>query len=155
MTFMAYHTSFQDILYVLAGIAWVAYSAYRANKKREKAKKDVPEKSYSVFDALFDEDLPLDSEIEIQKKTENITPLATPFVDNASMINNGNSFLEGNGNSDASHSKWETEMESIGEEEAKEQAKQAYVQKKQVVRRIEFDLKKAFIYSEILNRKYS
>ena len=151
---MVYHASFQDILFVLAGIAWVAYSAYRSNKKREAAKKAVPEKKYSVFDALLDEVMPSTERDESRENSEIPTQVATPFNDNASMIHSDTNITADNRYVEFNDEGRDTEMESFEEEEVRKEAKRAYDQKKQKVNKIEFDLKKAFIYSEILNRKY-
>ncbi len=150
---MVYHASFQDILFVLAGIVWVAYSAYRSNKKREEAKKAVPEKKYSVFDALLDEVMPSTERNESGENSEIPTQVATPFNDNASMIHS-DTITDDNRYVEFNDEERDTEMESFEEKEVRKEAKRAYDQKKQKVNKIEFDLKKAFIYSEILNRKY-
>ncbi len=53
---MIAHASFEDFLYIIAGIIWIAFSYYNAKKKKQ-AKKAAPptSKKKSMLESLFDE----------------------------------------------------------------------------------------------------
>jgi len=160
---MVVYASVEDFLYILVGIAWVAFSYYNAQKKkRAKESKNPSEKRKPSFlETLID---------EAGFKTEEETPVyADPYLENDSVIeeNNGNSFQ------DESEENYSQEVFSYDDyyEESNYQARSDVKDKKQSlkndvvtttisdknksknkVRKV--DLRKAVIYSEILEKKY-
>jgi len=156
---MVYQGSFQDIFLVFAGLAWVGYSVYRANKKKEQSSTALPPKNATKKSSLFEElleqytqgatvqpeeDINFEKEYKVATKprqTESSIKVVEQFTDKDIY--------------EEKESKNELAVESaLGEAETQTRANGAYDFKKQSVNRI-FNLKKAFIYAEILNRKYS
>ncbi len=155
---MVYQGSFQDIFFVLAGLAWVGYSAYRANKKKEQSASGISSKKSIKKNSLFEElleqytqgvavqpeeDFALKNDFNVATKprqTESSVEVVEPFTD------------------DDIYEKNESEQEladesALDEMEIHTKGNGAYNLKKQLNNRT-FNLKRAFIYSEILNQKY-
>jgi len=155
---MVYQGSFQDIFFVLAGLAWVGYSAYRANKKKEQSSSNLPPKKRAEKSSLFEEllaqytqgaemktteDFILEKDLNVAtnpRQTESSIELVEPFTDDD---------IDEKKESEkklADESAWD-------EVEVHAKTNAAVKHKKQHSSRT-FNLKKAFIYSEILNNKY-
>jgi len=155
---MVYQGSFQDIFLVLAALAWVGYTAYRANQKRERSSSNLPPKKTSEKNSLFEELLAQYTqgpEIQTEKNVtfEKDLNVATKPRQTESSIELVKRFTD-----DDIYEKKESEKEladesALDEVEINAKNNAAYRQKKQHSTRT-FNLRKAFIYSEILNQKY-
>ena len=156
---MVYQGSFQDIFLVLAGLAWVGYSVYRANKKKEQSSTALPPKNATKKSSLFEELLEQYTQGAAVQPEEEFTykndfNVATQPRQTESSIKEVEQFTDDD-IYEVTESKNELAAESaLGETEIQTRANGAYDLKKQLVNRT-FNLKKAFIYAEILNRKYS
>ena len=154
---MSNYASFEDILFILAGLVWVAYSAYRANKKKAKSQLVTTNEDDKKAKGFFDEFL---EQFNVQEATEqkvsfeNSYDVATPAANLESNITNGALFSyddvyekkeDGNRNHEASTERNETQ------EDVEISAEQRSFNRKASS---SFNLKRAFIYSEILNNKY-
>jgi hypothetical protein len=154
---MYYQASFQDILFVLAGIAWIAYSAYRSNAKKQQNDKAVQGKNKSGFESLLDEvmaQFDVEDKPETEINIENIAAAATPVEEETSLRKSGSLFSDEERPVEQVGAELKIDERSSAEEEVAKKARTAYNIAEQKVRKNKFDLKKAFIYSEILNRKY-
>jgi len=154
---MAQYASFQDILFVLAGLAWIAYSAYRGNKKKTNSKPVGQHSSNNNAKGLFDEVMDMfDVQNPQEQKTaaEKSSVAATSTVTMESNINSANPFSyddivekEQHYNNIADDLKTQNQFgleEEIGSD----------LWRPKEIKRDSFNLKRAFIYSEILNNKY-
>ncbi len=160
---MGYYASFQDILFVLAGLAWIAYSAYRTNKKRGSSAASGQPKKTAEKSSLFEELLEQYTQTAgMQRKTN----LDVKDFDVATKPRQTESSLDTVQQFNTVQQFTDADIYEEGESEIK-LAKQtaldgtqihnvnvdAFSLKKQSSNRT-FNLKRAFIYSEILNQKY-
>jgi len=155
---MVYQASFQDILFILAGLAWVGYSAYRGSKKKGRASQGGATNSSSKKKSVFEELLAQYTNEEAERQ-EVANPLneayaATQEVQSEITSNDEHVFSyddyyeEGDGSEPTSDS-------TLPQQAVVRQIKaDAKTPKKQKISRKSFDLRKAFIYSEILKQKY-
>ncbi len=156
---MVYQGSFQDILFVLAGLAWIAYSAYRSSKKKERSSSAPSTAKTNQKSSLFEELLEQYTQGADEPPVEDfnfdkVAEVATKPRQTESSIEMVESFTEDD-IYEVAESKHELEAESaLNETQIQSRANGAYNIKKQLVNKT-FNLKKAFIYAEILNRKYS
>ncbi len=142
--------SFEDILFVLAGLAWVAYSAYRANRKKAKSQPVAANEDDKKAKGFFDEFL---EQFNVQEATEqkvnfeNSYDVATPAANLESDITNGVPFShddvyekgeDGNRNHEAFTVRNETQ------EDVEISAEQRSFNRNDSS---SFNLKRAFIYS--------
>ena len=155
---MVYQASFQDILFVLAGLAWIGYSAYRKSKKRgetsQSGGKNVSSKKKSVFEELLAQYTNEEAERQGAANPINEAYAATPEVQSEETSNDEHVFSyddyyeEGDGSEPTSDS-------TLPKQEVVRQIKvDSDTFKKQKISSKSFDLRKAFIYSEILKQKY-
>jgi len=156
---MVYQASFQDILFVLAGLAWVGYSAYRGSKKKGRASQVGAKNSGTKKKSLLEELLAAQYTSEKAERQEAANPIteayaATPEVQSEETSNYEHVFSyddyyeEGVGSEPTSDG-------TLTRQEVVRQIKvEADTPKKQKVISKSFNLRKAFIYSEILNQKY-
>ena len=154
---MYHQASFQDILFVLAGIAWVAYSAYRSNANKQRNNKPDQGNNKSGFESLLDEVMAQfddESKPDLKKNDKNIADVATPAHNESSLITDVTYFSAEDKQKEHVSEETGKVNESYIEDEVNRKARTAYNIVTQNVRKNKFDLKKAFIYSEILNRKY-
>ena len=154
---MVYKGSFEDILFVLAGLVWVGYSAYRANKKKDQKSKSTTGSSNSDTTSLFDELLSQFTNENDQKETiiyENNQEPATPEMNLESNIVSTQSFSYDNVLEESGRDKRIFTEPMVQDEVEKVNDNSAYRLDKQVHKKKSFDLKSAFIYSEILKQKY-
>ena len=156
---MVYQGSFQDIFLVLAGLAWVGYSAYRSNKKREHSSATSSPKNTAKKGSIFEELLEQYTQgVAVQPEEDftlkNDADVATKPRQTESSVEVVEQFTD-----DDIYEKNESEQEladesALDETEIHTKDNGAYNLKKQLNNRT-FNLKRAFIYSEILNKKYS
>lgn len=149
----------EDYIYILLGIVWVVYSLYRANQKKKKARENVveeapvqeiiePETSFSaIFDEFFDKKT-LQEDDPIFNQPEPISGndgsqygffdknIKTDYKLDSIPVEEGERMFNKNAIDDffVNHSISE-DYEEIEDGES-----------------LDFDLRKAIIYSEILNR---
>ncbi len=152
---MVYQGSFQDVFLVLAGLAWIGYSAYRSGKKKQKSSAPVSPGKTSKKNSLFEELLAqytqgADIEPEENFNVKNDFNIATEKKKNESSLETVRRFT------DSDIYEEEESEESLEASSALNEAEivvKADKRKKEISNR-NFNLKKAFIYSEILNQKY-
>ncbi len=152
---MVYQGSFQDVFLVLAGLAWIGYSAYRSGKKKQKSSTAASPGKTSNKNSLFEELLAQytqGAEIEPVESFNVKTDfnIATEKKKNESSIEPIRRFT------DSEIYEEEESEESLEARSALDETEivvKAKKQKRQISNRT-FNLKKAFIYSEILNQKY-
>lgn len=156
---MVYQASFQDILFVLAGLAWVGYSAYRKSKKKGRASQVGATNSGTKKKSLLEELLAAQYTSEEAERQEAVNPIneayaATPEVQSEETSNDDHVFSyddyyeEGIGSEPTSDG-------TLPQHEVVRQIKiDANTHKKQKISSKSFNLRKAFIYSEILKQKY-
>ena len=153
---MVIRGSFEDIIYIVIGVIWIAYSIYKGTQKskagadKRKRNSEPQEKKKSVFETFFDEILveknpipyePVIDEIEIEEGAD-----GTEIVQE--KIFSYDDYYEQDNLQKA---------DSINEKSAASQSQRkqdlkATPSKKRKKPRI--DLRKAVVYSEILNRRY-
>jgi hypothetical protein len=154
---MVYKGSFEDILFVLSGLVWVGYSLYRANKKKGQQSKSTSGKSSSGSNSLFDELLSQFTNEGEQKETivyENDLDVATPETKLESNVDSNRPYSYDNNYEEVGRSKSIFAEPTVQDEVVNEKNKSAYRLDKQAHKNKSFDLKSAFIYSEILKQKY-
>ena len=148
--------SFEDIIYIVIGVAWIAYSIYKGTKKskegaaKRKSNSKPQEKKKSVFETFFDKILveekpvpyePVDDDVEIddggvsEKTVEKKVFSYDDYYEESNL----------------------QRVDSINEKSAASQSQRKRdlkdtPSKKRKKPRI--DLRKAVVYSEILNRRY-
>lgn len=158
---MLVQTSFEDYLYIILGIVWIAYSIYKGTQKskakqaKKQSTKQEPKKK-SVFETFFDEILveekpiPYSQEKEIQTSDESIVE-KTKAIDEPVVQENifsyDDYYEESNLQSDIEV--YENEAEIQVEKKRKAKATPTSKTKKPRI-----DLRKAVVYSEILNKRY-
>ena len=154
---MVYQASFQDILFVLAGLAWVGYSAYRANSKKGEKSNHKTSKTASSGSSVFDELLSQFTNPENQEEVisfENNEVVATPATKMESTVDNAQPFSYDDYYEEKKGNQQGYDIPTVEEGIGKQEVDSAYSLKTKKVNNKSFDLKRAFIYSEILNNKY-
>lgn len=150
---MLFEASFEDYLYILVGAVWIAYSVYKGiQKNKSRQNKDVKpaEKKKSVFESFIDnilvEEKPLPYVPEGEEIAIDDTDIKIAEKQNE-VFSYDDDYEESNFQSDLDVYK------NISETPAKEKQKNnkslSFKRKKPRV-----DLRKAVVYSEILNRRY-
>ncbi len=154
---MAQYASFQDILFVLAGLAWIAYSAYRGNKKKEKSKPVDQHSSDNNAKGLFDEVMDMfdvqDTQVQ-EAAAEKSTAAATSTVNMESNINSATPFSYENVVEKEQHYNEIADELKTQNQFGREEETGSDLWSPKEEKRDSFNLKRAFIYSEILNNKY-
>ena len=141
--------SFEDFLYILIGIVWVAFSIYKGSKRKKPVTKQNLEKNKGFFETLLEEvtkqdqqqvDVPYVPQVPLSE-----TPLPSENREEERIFSYDDAYEEENFKepevilaTDEPHKKTDLKKQS-----------QAPGSK-----RLRFDLKKAIIYSEILQPKY-
>lgn len=152
---MLFQASFEDYIYILVGVVWIAYSIYKGSQKNKskQAKKhttgdNAPKKS--IFQSFIDEVLveekpvPLTpaSEDQIQEEIVFEVPEKKETIYSYDDIYEESNFKE---DTDVFEDKAEVQI-------VKNQKSNILSSIKQKKPRI--DLRKAVVYSEILNKRY-
>jgi hypothetical protein len=147
--------SFEDYLYIIIGLVWVAFSIYKgAQKKKSLAKTpqqseegEVQKKKKSFFDEFLSEiikdDEPVPNEsIEVEEKfREPVIVEQDKVFSYDDIVEESNVIVESN----------VYEVKPTTDLNFQQELKSHLKSKKEQPR---FDLRKAIIYSEILNRRY-
>jgi len=151
--------SFEDWIYVLAGLVWVAFSIYKGSQKQKKSKAGGSEdvKKKSTIEELLGEFLNVKEEARVYSQpedemvTENLVFDETTTEDKQSVTSKqkvfsyDDEFEEGNF----------SEENRVYIPETKDKDKVAVEKNRKSYRRKRkprFNVRKAIIYSEILNR---
>ena len=142
--------SFEDFFYILAGLVWVAFSIYKGVQKK-KAKDSVGEKvkKKSVLETLMDEFLEKEEKIQ----PEPIVFEAAPEELNLEEETEAKAFSYDDIYEKSNYNEVLGVNEKKPETKAKLKANLKTLPKSRKTSR--FNLRKAVIYSEILNRPYS
>ncbi len=154
---MLFKGSFEDFIYILAGLVWVAFSIYKGSQKQKKAKSGGAEnkKSKSVIEDFIGDYLGVKEEIVYQ--------------DEAVSSEKGEELIEETGEVEPQKGTYNPEVISFDDEYEKDNSFKEKVLLTQEEDRIEkirvtndrkpirkkklrFNVKKAVIYSEILRR---
>ncbi len=154
---MLFKGSFEDFIYILAGLVWVAFSIYKGSQKQKKAKSGGAEnkKSKSVIEDFIGDYLGVKEEIVYQ--------------DEAVSSEKGEELIEETGEVKPQKGTYNPEVISFDDEYEKDNSFKEKVLLTQEEDRIEkirvtdkrkpiqkkklrFNVKKAVIYSEILRR---
>lgn len=148
--------SFEDYIYIIIGVVWIAYSIYKGAKKRKqgvnkpKRESEPQEKKKSVFETFFDEILveekpvpyePIIEDVEIDEEIE------TEKMAEQKVFSYDDYYEESSSQRDIDI----VEKRTLSQSHRKQDLK-AIPSKKRKKPRI--NLRKAVIYSEILNRRY-
>ena len=152
---MTAYASFEDFLYIIAGIIWIAFSYYNAKKKKQAKKAPAPAgQKKSMLESLFDEikvkddhkdpvyyepthdtyEVETDIEPELAKEPEKV-------------FSYDDLYEEGNykSNNDVIERKSSVPLKNISADDFKLKESSLKKKKKKI------NLRKAVIYSEILN----
>ncbi len=143
--------SFEDIIYVVIGVLWIAYSIYkgtqkgRAKSRKEQTPTDPEEKKKSVFDTFLDDILAKEEPVLYTPPAED-TITAEEEVEEK-VFSYDDDYEESN------YQERFNVIKDKPESDIKIEAEPTIVpSRKRNKPRI--DLRKAVIYSEILNRRY-
>jgi hypothetical protein len=157
--------SYEDIIYVVIGILWIAYSIYKGtqkskakNQKKENTRITTEERKKSVFETFFDDILteekptpiiPYEENVEFaeEEEKEEIKEQVSNTTENENVFSYDDYYEEGNFQESEIVNEKESDVKSIKE---KDLLKDIKLQRK----KSRIDLRKAVIYSEILNRRY-
>ena len=148
--------SFEDIIYIVIGVLWIAYSIYKgtqkgkAKPKTKPASTDSEEKKKSFFDTFLDDILAKEEPVLYAPPTEDIAETETEDKNKKveeEIFSYDDDYEESNHRERYDVIKSEIESDIKIEEEPT-----IFSSKKRKKPRI--DLRKAIIYSEILNRRY-
>ena len=150
--------SFEDYLYIIIGLIWVAFSIYKGVQKKKSLAKtpqqseegEVQEKKKSFFDAFLDEIIKEDKavpneSVEVEAKFSEPVLLEQDKVEKVfsydDIVEESNVIVESN----------VYEVKPATDLNLQQELKSHLKSRKEQPR---FDLRKAIIYSEILNRRY-
>lgn len=141
--------SFEDYFYILAGLVWVAFSIYKSvQKKKAKGNPNEKVKKKSVLETLMDEFL----EKGEQKQPEPIVLEADPEELNLEEETEEKTFSYDDIYEKSNYNEVLGVYEKKSETKAKLKTNLKTLPKSKKTSR--FNLRKAVIYSEILNRPY-
>ena len=152
---MLFKGSFEDFIYIIIGLVWIVFSIYKGAQKN-KAKKSAPtstepkeKKPSSIFDSFLsnlmkeEEQVPYE-QVKLDPKTEDHIELTKEpekvfsyddLVEESNFLNTRDVYEE------------KAVTKSSLNQELKTHLQQSKTKP-------QFDLRKAIIYSEILNRRY-
>ncbi len=141
--------SFEDFFYILAGLVWVAFSIYKGVQKK-KAKDNIGEKvkKKSVLETLMDEFLEKEEKIQPEPIVLEAAPEELNFEEEAE----GKAFSYDDIYEKSNYNEVLGVNEKKPETKAKLKANLKTLPKSRKTSR--FNLRKAVIYSELLNRPY-
>ena len=151
---MLFQASFEDYIYILVGIVWIAYSIYKGTQKskskQNKQNETEPvEKKKSVFETFLDkiivEEKPLPYDVA---ENEEVIFDDVEIADKPDKVFSYDDYYEeSNFQSDSNVFENKVETETKIKQEI---GKSPSVKRKNP----RIDLRKAVVYSEILNRRY-
>jgi len=150
---MVVFASLGDYLYIIIGIVWLVFSVYKGQKKKN-SRSESPQKSSgkSFLDTLMDEFNPepaVESVPYIKSEPGNFVSKEVP-VDEPTLFSYDDQVEESN--------EYETSVvytkREFGNHGSQPVIHNNIIDKQQYRRRGGFNLRKAVIYSEVLNRRY-
>ena len=150
---MMFQASFEDYIYILVGIVWIAYSIYKGTQKsksrQNKSNNTEPvKKKKSVFETFIDNIIVEEKPLPYVAESEETIFDDVEIVDKEEKVFSYDDYYEeSNFQSDLDVNKNEAETESKIKQEIR---KSPSVKRKKP----RIDLRKAVVYSEILNRRY-
>lgn len=155
---MLFRGSFEDYLYIIIGLIWVAFSIYKgAQKKKAKSQShedmdeaEEPTVKKSIFENFLNEIIKDEEPIQyepVEIKEEVAEPVQSRPNEEEKIFSYDDYYEESNFLSKSNVYKDRQPLESTLNQELQTHLKAS----KQKPR---FDLRKAVIYSEILNRRY-
>jgi len=142
--------SFEDIIYVVIGVLWIAYSIYKgtqkgkAQSKRKQAPTDSEEKKKSVFDTFLDDILAKEEPVLYTPPAEDTV---TAEEDEEKVFSYDDYYEESN------YQERSNVIKDKPESDIKIETEPTIVPSRKR-KKPRIDLRKAVIYSEILNRRY-
>ncbi|RLD34512.1 MAG: hypothetical protein DRI88_01450 [Bacteroidetes bacterium] len=137
--------SFEDFLYILIGIIWVAFSIYKGSKRKKQTQKQSVKKDKGFFETLLEEVTKQDQQQVDIPYTQEIPLSETPLPPEERIFSYDDAYEEEN----------YKEPEVILATDETQQKTDLKTQSQTAERKkLRFDLKKAIIYSEILQPKY-
>lgn len=148
--------SFEDIIYIVIGIVWIAYSIYKGTQKAKSKKtkpvdEGVPEKkTKSVFESFFDDILVENKQQPYAEEAEEFPVKEEPLIvqDTSEEVFSYDDYYE-ESNQQNRIDVYEDKVETQADLKREIQVKPINKKKKPRI-----DLRKAVVYSEILNRRY-
>jgi len=145
--------SFEDFLYIIIGLIWIGFSIYKAQQKKKTASQSQGnmKKEKSFFDSLMSEFINEEPSNPYHIPTEK-PPLANS---NEGDENQTGTVFSYDDIYEESNVMPESDVYERQPEIKKEFAREIKIKKQQRKRKPKIDLRKAVIYSEILNRKYT
>lgn len=148
--------SFEDFLYILAGVIWLAFSIYKGTKKKKSVKKEAKEPAKkNVFDTLMEEILdvqekPQPEPLVYEDTVKEMTPSEEKMPEDepdSKLFSYDDLYEQSNYNEVSEVITSGYQSMSIPETETDKPTT--------IERKSRFNLRKAVIYSAILNRPYS
>ncbi len=138
--------SFEDFLYILVGLIWLAFSVYKGVKKKkpQPSSKEESSKRKSALETMMEQFMVEEPETIVY---ETPSPDPVPQTDTDEKIFSYDDIYEESNQLETS-----AVYDRRPEPEKKVVTKPESTRKKKKIRR--FDVRKAVIYSEILNRRY-
>lgn len=151
--------SFEDFIYILAGLVWVAFSIYKGSQKQKKAKASGNEKnkSKSSIEDLIGEFLGVKEEESVYKEERLDSPSENVLFDEVEKIETSNEsrptevFSYDDKYEEDNYSEENTVFTPMVSE-VKAVRRAEYKKPIRKRKKPRFDVKKAVIYSEILKR---
>lgn len=152
---MLFQASFEDYIYILVGVVWIAYSIYKGtqkNKSGQGAKKnaETATKKKSVFETFIDNIIVEEKPLPYVSENEDVIAGKSDYevVEKQEEVFSYDDYYEESNLND------ETDViESVAEIETKEKQK-IEISPSVKIKKPRIDLRKAVVYSEILNRRY-
>jgi hypothetical protein len=156
---MLVKSSFEDLLYVIAGLVWVAFSIYKGSQKQKKAKSGESNgvKKKSTIEELLGEFLNVKEGDVAYSQADNDVAADNTFIDEVptekkqfdtpqqKIFSYDDEFEEGNFSEESRVYTPETEGEGKA---AVENNRKSY----RIKKKPRFNVRRAIVYSEILNR---
>ncbi len=148
--------SFEEIIYVVIGVLWIAYSIYKgtqkgkAKSKRNQTPTDAEEKKKSVFDTFLDDILAKEEPVLYTPPAEDIV---TAEKEVESEVVKEKVFSYDDYYEESNYQERFSVTESKLESDIKIEVEPTILPSKKR-KKPRIDLRKAVIYSEILNRRY-
>ena len=144
--------SFEDFLYIFIGLIWIGFSIYKAQQKKKSVSqsKSSPKKEKSFFENLFNEFINEEAENPYVTRTKEQTFAnigKAKDIQEKKVFSYDDYHEQSNAFDDYDVIEKKTTVNT-------DSAKEIKTFKQKPKRNSRIDLRKAVVYSEILNRKY-
>lgn len=147
---MVFKGSIEDFLFILVGLVWVGFSIYKAQQKKRASQQNqaIPKREKSILDQLVNEFITDDND----DPYESVNPepaVAEPVKREKKKHFSYDDYAEDGNYSPLSDSNRviQTQVTKMENEIVNNQIRRN--------KKSKFDIRKAIIYSEILNRRYN